>query len=411
MHLMPGKSLVCAIALAIGLLLNAAPISRAQSLSVLYSFGSHSADGANPVGGLVIDPRGNLYGTTYYGGANSCTGLGCGTVFKITTKHREKVLYSFCSQANCADGQYPTAGLVLGKGGKLYGTTSIGGAAVSGAVFAVTRSGNEQVLYSFCTGGFPCTNGYGPVAALAVDAHGNLYSTTVDGGAYNFGTVFRVTPKGVETVLYSFCGQGGFCADGDRPQQSLVVDKSRNIYGTTPLGGVHNAGTVFELTAGGAEKVLHSFGSQLGDGVYPEAGMVLDGSGNLFGTTNNGGGTNDGGVVFEITSSGEEKVLYKFCSQSNCTDGANPFSSTLVLDNAGNLYGTTFRGGANGNGTVFEVTPSGTEMVLYSFCAQAGCVDGANPAAGVVFATNGSLYGTTEYGGAKNNGTVFKLTP
>src|ERR1700722_14876708 len=200
---MPGKSLVCATALAIGLLLNAAPISRAQSLSSLYSFGSHSADGANPVGGLVLDPRGNLYGTTYYGGANSCTGLGCGTVFKITTKHKEKVLYSFCSQANCADGQYPSAGLVLGKRGKLYGTTSIGGAAVSGAVFAITRSGNEQVLYSFCTGGFPCANGYGPVAALAVDAHGSLYGTTVDGGAYNFGTVFRVTPNGAETILYS----------------------------------------------------------------------------------------------------------------------------------------------------------------------------------------------------------------
>jgi len=138
---------------------------------------------------------------------------------------------------------------------------------------------------------------------------------------------------------------------------------------------------------------------------------VLDSNGNLFGTTNNGGGANDGGVVFEITSSGEEKVLYKFCSQSNCTDGANPFSSSLVLDAAGNLYGTTFRGGAIGNGTVFEVTPGGTEMVLYSLCAQAGCVDGANPAAGVVFDTNGNLYGTTEYGGAKNNGTVFKLTP
>ncbi|MGH9641688.1 MAG: choice-of-anchor tandem repeat GloVer-containing protein [Terriglobales bacterium] len=411
MHLIPGNRSGFATALVLGFLLNVTASAQAQSLKILHSFGSHFADGANPVGGVVRDPIGDLYGTTYYGGANTCSGLGCGTVFKITTKLKEKVLYSFCSQGACTDGQYPSAGLVIGKGGKLYGTTSIGGAAVSGTVFTVKRSGGEEVVYSFCTSGFPCVNGYGPAAALAVDSHGNLYSTTVDGGAYNYGTVFRVTPSGAETALYSFCGQGGLCADGAHPQQSLIVDKSGNIYGTTPLGGAHNAGTVFELTPDGTEKVLHSFGAQPGDGVYPEAGMVMDSNGNLFGTTNNGGGTSDGGVVFEITSSGKEMIFYTFCSQSNCNDGANPFSSGLVLDNAGNLYGTTFRGGANGTGAVFEVSWNGTEKVLYSFCNQAGCVDGANPAAGVVLDASGTLYGTTEYGGANNKGIVFGLTP
>jgi len=275
-------------------------------------------------------------------------------------------------------------------------------------VFEVTPSGNETVLYSFAgapDGAYPGAGG-----GLVFDANGNLYGTTTAGGDNNNGTVFEVTPSGKETVLYSFCPDYPYCTDGYDPNGGLVFDKKGNLYGTTPYGGV-GPGTVFKVTPSGKETVLHSFAGGR-DGDFPYAGPVFDKKGNLYGTTGSGG-ANGKGIVFKVTPSGKETVLYSFCSRSGCTDGNGP-PAGLVFDKKGNLYGTTEYGGDSscgapyGCGVVFEVTPSGKETVLYRFTGDS---DGWNPLAGLVFDKKGSLYGTTYNGGTTNHGTVFKLTP
>ena len=235
---------------------------------------------------------------------------------------------------------------------------------------------------------------------MIFDKEGNAYGTTSYGGNYNQGTVFELTSEGTEKVLYSFGSQPG---DGDSPFAGLVFDKQGNLYGTTALGGTYGYGVVFELTSEGTEKVLYSFGSQPGDGHYPNAGLVLDKKGNLYGTTPYGG-TFGYGMVFELTSVGT-KNLYSFGSQSG--EGHYP-NAGLVLDNNGNIYGTNTYGGANGFGAVFELTSGGVEKILYSF---QGPPDGYYPTAGLVFDKSGNLYGTTELGGVFGDGTVFKLTP
>ena len=231
--------------------------------------------------------------------------------------------------------------------------------------------------------------------------------------------MFRLTPRGVETVLYSFCAQTN-CADGANPGAALIMDEAENLYGTTPVGGANDRGTVFELTPGGRETVLYSFCAQTScvDGSTPLAALIVDKRGNLYGTTAAGGANNlsfPGGVgtVFELMPNGTETLPYSFCAQTNCTDGATP-TAGLIMDKAGNLYGTTFHGGGtSGDGTMFELTPGGTETVLYSFCAQTNCADGALPQAGLIMDKAGNLYGTTVQGGANNflGGVVFQLTP
>jgi uncharacterized repeat protein (TIGR03803 family) len=267
----------------------------------------------------------------------------------------------------------------------------------------------EIVLYSFCAQS-GCTDGSHPQAGLVRDQSGNLYGTTADGGANAKGTVFEVRSTGAETVLYSFCSLLD-CTDGYRPLAGLVLDTNGNLYGTAFDGGAHDGGVVFEISPSGTETVLYTFCNRPGcrDGYYPHADLVMDANGNLYGTTQYRG-ANGGGTVFEVTPSGTETVLYSFCAQSSCTDGSHPRAG-LVRDTAGNLYGTTYDGGANGAGTVFEVTPSGTETVLYSFCAQSGCTDGSHPRADLVRDTKGNLYGTTYDGGTNGKGTVFKVSP
>src|SRR5208282_2343682 len=210
-----------------------------------------------------------------------------------------------------------------------------------------------------------------------------------------------------EKVLYSFGSQS---LDGQDPVAGLVFGKKGNLYGTTEGGGFYDAGTVFEIaTTGkeaGTEKVLYNFGSHLGEGSYPHAGLIFDKEGNLYGTTWQGGAYGLG-TVFEITSAGTEEVLHSFGGQSG--DGADPSWAGLVFDKKGNLYGVTGDGGAYDEGTVFEVTPAGIETVLYSFGSQAG--DGAGPAAGLIIDKEGNLYGTTSDGGAYGIGTVFEVTP
>jgi uncharacterized repeat protein (TIGR03803 family) len=429
---------VILLLLVFGLLLGAA---SAQTESVLYSFceQSHCTDGSRPYAGVVLDQNGNLYGTTFFGGAyNGSCGSGCGVVFQLTLKGKYSVLYSYCVQTVCADGQYPEAGVVFDQKGNLYGTTVLGGANHNstcdsgygygcGVVFKLTPKGKETVLYSFCAKD-NCSDGWGPVAGLTLDQNGNLYGTTSYGALWLCGesdvgcVVFKLTPKGKEIVLYSFCAQKD-CTDGAGPIAGLTLDQKGNLYGTTAGGGAHYRGVVFRLTPEGKETVLHSFCAQANcsDGAIPSAGVVFDQKGNLYGTTT-GGGAHEGGVVFRLTPEGKYSVLYSFCAENNCADGQYP-EAGVVFDQKGNLYGTTYSGGAYNNydicdngggygcGVVFKLTPKGKETVLYSFCAQANCTDGAEPVAGLAFDRNGDLDGTALSGGAHGYGAIFKLTP
>ncbi len=341
-------------------------------------------------------------------------------------------LYNFCSEPNCADGASSAAGLIRDSAGNLYGTTADGGANTTvnggrggGTAFEISSAGAETVLYSF---GSKSTDGYYPLAGLIEDAAGNLYGTTFYGGSSSGGTVFKLKPPAqqggawTETVLWSF---GSKSADGQNPAAGLIRDAKGNLYGTTVYGGANGNGTVFEISSAGAESVLYSFKQLgLGDGLGPQAGLIQDAAGNLYGTTFQGGATG-AGTVFKLTKTGQETVLYNFCPAYNtgsCPDGESP-DAGLIEDAAGNLYGTTFTGGASGFGVVFELDPAGTETVLYSFCSEgsANCTDGANPAAGLLQDAAGNLYSTTVGGGGGNQecnlsgvptcGTVFKLAP
>jgi uncharacterized repeat protein (TIGR03803 family) len=270
---------------------------------------------------------------------------------------------------------------------------------------------------------FDGTNGSQPeFGSLVQGTNGNFYGTTWSGGANIAGTVFKITPAGKLTTLYSFCAQAG--CNGYSPDAGLVQATNGNFYGTTGLGGAHNYGTVFEITPAGKLTTLYSFCAQSGctDGQSPDAGLVQATNGNFYGTTLNGGAIG-AGTVFEITPAGKLTTLHSFCSQISCGDGDGAFG-TLVQATNGNFYGTTVAGGANssgcggyGCGTVFQITPAGKLTTLYSFCAQSGCADGSEPSVGLVEATNGNFYGTTTYGGANSSGcggygcgTVFSLS-
>jgi uncharacterized repeat protein (TIGR03803 family) len=245
-----------------------------------------------------------------------------------------------------------------------------------------------------------------PLAGVILDNNGNLYGTTSAGGKGS-GTVFKIAPGKPLKTVYTFCSRTG-CTDGSGPHAGLIIDKSGNLYGTTNAGGGHGGGAVFEVTAAGVERVLYGFCAKIvvafcADGDLPVAGLVMDKASNLYGTTPAGGANGDG-VVFELSfNPGKgiwvETVLHSFCSKSGCADGSTPLGG-LVMDTAGNLYGTTQLGGAHGAGVVFEVKPSlGSESVLYSFCAQKTCIDGQEPFAGLIMDKTGNLYGTTKFGG------------
>jgi uncharacterized repeat protein (TIGR03803 family) len=304
------------------------------------------------------------------------------------------VLYSF----NAADGVDSKSGLVRDKAGNLYGTTQNGGIG-DGTVFKLDAAGTETVLHSF-TG----ADGETPSASLVRDEEGNLYGTTVSGNSV--GTVFKLDTNNTETVLHGFTGP-----DGATPSASLIRDKAGNLYGTTSGGGTSGQGTVFKLDTTGTETVLHSFTGP--DGATPTAGLIRDKAGNLYGTTSGGGLLNcfggGCGVVFKLDPSGGEAVLHSFTGP----DGAFPLAG-LVQDKVGNLYGTTFAGGASNEGTVFKLDTAGTETVLHSFTFGA---DGSSPQQGWLIQDRaGNLYGTTLYGGnlscgQSGCGVVFKVDP
>ena len=373
----------------------------ASNEKVLHSF-SGGTDGSYPVAAMVTDPSGNLYGTTRYGGAN-----GEGTVFELTNSNgvwNETILYSF---AGGNDGASPAASVVFDPAGNLYGTTRLGGPNGAGTVFKLARINGgwqESVLYSF-TGG---NDGGSPQAALTIVGNA-LVGTTAQGGASANGTVFglrQVNGQWHQEVLYSFAGGS---SDGAYPYSTLILDKAGNIYGTTGSGGPNQAGSVFELSLSGGtwkEKVLYFFTGNL-DGGSVNAGVIFDKAGNLYGMTTSGGKYNSG-TVFELTSSNgswTESVLYNFTGGN---DGGFP-SDAPVMDNNGSLFGTTFNGGLDGYGTVFQLSPSAgawTETVLYSFT---GGNDGAFPQASALLTKTGLVSTATE-GGTNFTGVVFSAT-
>jgi uncharacterized repeat protein (TIGR03803 family)/YVTN family beta-propeller protein len=361
-----------------------------------------SANGAEPLYGYpIVFSAGNGYGTTIGGGAYDD-----GTVFQVTPDGALTTLYTFCSQVNCTDGAEPYSGLVV-AGGNFYGTTYWGGANGAGTVFEITPAGLLTTLHSFAGG--PNDGAY-PIAGL-VQIGGNFYGTTQAGGANEAGTVFEITPAGQLTTLHSFCSQSG-CADGAIPYAGLVQATNGNLYGTTSGGGsttdCSGCGTVFQITPAGQLTTLYSFCSQPNcpDGSNPYAGLVQATNGNLYGTTVNGGVDGNAGTIFEITPTGQLTTLHSFCALSGCSDGLHPYAG-LVQASDGNLYGTT-EGGTGPNkvftwGTVFGMTPGGELTTLHSF----GLTDGAFPYGGLVEGASGNLYGATSYGGSQYNGTIF----
>jgi len=280
-------------------------LSPSGTLTVLHTFANSPNDGVHPYGGLIADSSGNLYGTTYAGGAHSY-----GTVFKLSMDGSSfTLLHSFSSFQG--DGGAPVAGLIADTSGNLYGTTiTLGAAGYGGTVFKLSTSGtNYKVLYSFCsanTSARSCIDGNGPYAGLHIDASGNLYGTTILGGAYGEGAVFKLSPNGTNyKVLYSFCAKPN-CSDGYTPYAGVIADKSGNLYGTAYTGGIQPAGygTVFKLAPDGSSyTVLHAF-TCCSDGQIPYAPLLADSSGNLYGTTFNGGSPYDEGTVFELTGTG-----------------------------------------------------------------------------------------------------------
>lgn len=408
--------------------------THAQTYQVIYNF-TGRLDGANPAAALTLN-SGNFYGTTAAGGA-----AGDGTVFELKPSGTGWVLNPLYNFAGGDDGAGPLSPVIFGPDGTLYGTTTAGGGSNNpdcednfgpgcGTVFNLRPQPtscktaicfwNETVLYRFpggSDGGLP-PNGSLPDGALVFDHTGNIYGTASGGSiagcfASGCGVVYELTPSGgswTQSVLYSFQGndQG---PDGGVPHGGVIFDHPGNLYGTTYTGGSGGLGTVFQLTPSGSgwmENKLYSF---LGgtDGGGPDAGVIFDDSGNLYGSTIYAG-TGGAGTAFELSNgSWGFTLLYGFVGANEC----GPHSS-LVMDQAGNLYGTTICGGVydDGLGSVFKLTPvSGGWMYtdLYTFT---GGSDGKNPIGGLVIdASSGNLYGTAADGGAYGYGVIFKITP
>jgi len=351
-----------------------------------------------------------------------------------------QILYNFCSQANCADGSFPMAGLVRDSAGNLYGTTAAGGnsnalcgatelyddsnPAGCGTVFKLDTAGNYFVLYKFCSQP-NCTDGANPFAGLTIDADGNLYGTTREGGntaltadwGAGFGTVFKLDSAGNYSVLHTFCATAT-CTDGGYPWSDLVTDPQGNLYGTVWAYG----GGIFELNSAGQLTMFDSTVAQCDGAEQPIAGVIRDAAGNLYGTTVTDETFNGYGTAFKMNAAGSCVVLHAFCSSGgeSCTDGAAP-AGALLPDRAGNLYGTTTGGGAPnpylacvyggyGSGTLFKIDTSSSETVLHSFCSGLNCEDGGLPYAGLIEDAAGNFYGTTACGGnSQYVGTIFEL--
>jgi len=376
----------------------ASPTAQSQTYTLLYSLRG-GKDGSFPYGKLARDAKGNLYGTTSEGG------IAEGTVFRIAAAGEGAVLYRFEAKP---DGRMPRAGLVADTAGNGYGTTLEGGTEGYGTIYKLDhRTAKETVLHSFAAIG----DGKFPYAGLTVDAANTFYGTTSSGGesfSCKCGTVFRMDAAGNETILYNFAGG----TDGMAPDGGLILDAAGSVYGTTSSGGAHGAGTIFRVDTSGKETVLYSFTGGT-DGSGPDAGLVWDSVGNLYGTAPLGGDLNcpsgpqlGCGTVFKFNpTTGSFSVLHSFTGPP---DGDTPVGGVAV-DVSGDVYGNSVFGGAFGQGAVFEVNAAGVETVVYSFSENGG--EGAGPRGGLILDAAGNLYGTAGGGGEYNAGVVFEITP
>ena len=387
------------------------PLARASqhlgsgNEQVLYAF-TGGNDGGDAASGVLVDAKGNLYGTTVVGGT-----FACGTVFELTpqsgSRWRESVLHDFTC---LSDGKNPYGGLAFDAHGQLVGTTVAGGSGGTcagdgcGVVFALTSSG-ESVLHAF-TGG---EDGFGPGGAVAFDSHGNAFGTTPDGGSGYEGVIYEIVSgkQSHENVLHAFTGG----SDGGVGSLGTLLYAHGDLYGVTEIGGANGAGTAFRLSRSGAHWKLTTLYAFKGspDAGSPYGGLVAGASGRLYGTTYYGG-RGGLGAVYELVPKGRhgygERVLYSFKGGS---DGSAP-TSTLAVGKSGTLYGTTSAGGGScGCGTIFSLNPaSGKERVLHAF---AGGSDGAYPYYGLTAGASGEFYGTTVAGGGSNQGTLFEFVP
>ncbi len=385
-------AILCAAWGYVGSLAQAQAVEKIGVLTTLYSF---CAD--NPcVGGvynynagggtLVQASNGALYGTTEGGGA-----YGHGTVFGITKDGKLITLYSF---SGGSDGGVPWFGLVLATDGNLYGVTTSGGVSNNGTIFKITQVGKLTTLYRFGSE-YSAPTIY---AALVQAADGDLYGVTRTGGTSGNGTVFKITLSGRLTTLYSFSGG----LDGAVPQAPLVQATNGDLYGTTYSDGAYGDGTIFKITPSGTLSVLDSFDGS--DGGASQAGLIQATDGDLYGT-GKFGGTYGGGSVYRLTPTGKLTTLYSF---SGGADGSGP-NSVLIQATDSNFYGTTEGGGTYGTGTIFKISPSGKQTTLYEF-SSAYSGPGNSIYAGLFQATNGDLYGTTQYGGSADDGTFFSFS-
>jgi uncharacterized repeat protein (TIGR03803 family) len=374
------------------------PLLQAQTFTTLYSF-TGGSDGGEPVAGVIQDPAGNLYGTTYLGGTTNCVyGDGCGTVFKIDTAGNETVLHSFTGP----DGAYPYTPLTRDKAGNIYGTTYYGGSVGLGAVFKLDTAGNETVLYSF-TGG---PDGCEPDQGLVIDKSGSVFGTTIGLDCRNNGTIFKVDSAGKFTILHGFAGAP---TDGASPSYGhLIMDKYGSLYGVTTGGGSsgcnqpYGCGVLYELNRDGTFTVLHSFAGGTSDGCFPFGSVAMDEAGNLYGTTF-GCGSGNVGTIWKVSKKGSETILHNFSVSD--PGGCNPFAGVATggLESA-NVYGVT----AGCDYSLWKLTSAETKLAqLYSFD-----LTGGGPPMGEAWQNaKGTLYGTTSYGSTYNYGTVWKYVP
>lgn len=405
--------------------------AQAQTFQVIHSFVGGS-DGANPFASLTMDSAGNLYGVASSGGNGSCvfvTQPGCGTIFKLTQNAGSwsfGTLYGFQGEP---DGAAPLAPLVIGPNGKLYSTTADGGEGSCsylgdtgcGIVYELPVTADpaphDQVLYRFSGG----TDGAIPLLSNVIFVGNNMYGTAEVGGdlscnnPYGCGVVYELSATGQEKVLHAFTGAGG---DGAYPLAALVADSSGNLYGTTASGGSSTSctggcGTIFEMLhtqSGWTERVLYSF-TNTADGSTPDASLIIDSKGNLYGITWQGG-AGGGGTVFELHKNANSWSLYVLYSFEISGYALDP----LVMDSKGNLYGTTQNGGTYNDGRVFELKPNAKGWAYKELYDFTGGTDGGNPLGGLVIDSSGNLYGTTVYDGSTSCGgsgcgVIFELTP
>jgi uncharacterized repeat protein (TIGR03803 family) len=389
---------------------------RAQTFTVLHDF-TGGNDGAAPAAGVTPDTAGNLYGTTTIGGA-----MGLGIVFHLARTGdtwRLYPLYAFNGLNDLRDGFDPLAGVVIGRDGEVYGTTHSGGDGNGcmqwygcGTLFHIAPGRTAHQWQEVIFHRFGDADGSNPDRGdLTFDAAGHLYGTTRNGGAYQQGTVFELTedPRGfwTENVLYGFAGS----PDGAAPLSGIAIDEQGSLYGTTSAGGASGYGAVYRLLNSGSgwtEEVLYSFGNGA-DGLTPTGGMLVDSAGILYGATQDGG-PGAGGVVFELSPLGEDIWSFQTLAELSGPSSGGP-ASNLIMDNEGNLYGTTVGDGALHWGSVFKLTRSGGGWSYQSLHDFSGGMDGGTPYGRLSVGDHGELYGTASAGGAYGQGVVFEIVP